>query len=124
MAVQQDYAKLATFMDGNYLEQLTSASVEWDASQQRVDLLNEGLGGFTPGSGSCKIELGFAVPIGGPEAEYIENLVDGAYVTMQMGLGKKSYVGKGKIMTCRISQSTGAAVEGTLTWEGEFKKPQ
>lgn len=111
-------------MDGSVLVQITSCSITWNSGNQRVDLLNEGLGGFTPGSGDCQIELGFAVPIGGLEEDYVDKLVEGDYVTMQIPVGRKDYAGKGKIDSVQISQSVNASVEGTLTWNGELKKLQ
>jgi hypothetical protein len=124
MANIQDYARLPVFMDGNYLQQITSIDISWDGGLQRVDLLNEGLGGFTPGSGAVTINIGFAVPIGGTEADFVENLVDGAVVKMQVGIGRKAYIGSGKIQNAKISQSVNANVEGTCEWMGEFDKPK
>jgi hypothetical protein len=86
-----------------------------------VNLLNEGLGGFTPGTGSCKITLGFAIPIGGTEQPYQQDAANGAYIRMQLGVGDVSYIGTGKIHNVKISQSVNAAAEGTLDWEGELK---
>jgi hypothetical protein len=120
MAVQQDYARLACFVDGSLVEQITSISITTNSGNQRVDLLNEGLGGFTPGSGDVTIELGFVVPIGGTEEEYQEKCARRDFVVMQVPIGRKDYVGKGKIETVAISQSVNAAVEGTLTWIGEL----
>ncbi len=121
MAVQQDYARLACFYQNNALTQVTSIALNTESGQQRVDLLNEGLGGWTPGSGSVSIEIGFVVPIGGQEDEFQEDCATGAYVTMQIPIGRKSYIGKGKVTSVKISQSTNASTEGSFTWEGELK---
>lgn len=118
----QEYAKLPVFMAQQALTQMTSVSVSWESNRQQVDLLNEGLGGFTEGSGVCTIEIGYAVPISGPERDFIADCVDGSFVDMQIGIGSKDYVGRGKVNTTAISQSVNAPVEGTLTWVGEFKK--
>lgn len=120
----QDYARLAVAMNGNVLTQVNSIDVEWNSGQNRVDLLNEGLAGFTPGSGDVTVNLGFHVPIGGLEEDFIASLVPGAYVTIQVFVGGKDYTGRGKIMNCKISQSTNAAVEGSLQWMGELKPLQ
>lgn len=117
----QDYVKLAVFYNGNALTQLSSISLTTESGQQRIDLLNEGVGGFTPGSGSCEIEVGFYVPIGGLEDAFQEDCANGAYVTLQIPIGSKDYIGRGKLMNVRISQSTGAATEGTFTWTGPLK---
>lgn len=120
----QDYARLGVAMDSNVLTQITSAKATWNSGQNRVDLLNEGLSGFTPGSGDVTIDLGFAVPIGGTEDDFTGKLVPGTYVTMQIFIGPKDYVGRGKIMTCDIGQSVNAAVEGNLQWLGELNPLQ
>lgn len=111
-------------MKGNVLVAITSIEATWNSGQNRIDLLNEGLSGFTPGSGDVTIDLGFAVPIGGLEENYTEILVTGEYITMQVFIGSKDFVGNGKIITCKISQSTNEAVQGTLQWMGECKALQ
>lgn len=120
MAVQ-DYAKLTVFYNQNALTQITSISHSTESGQQRVDLLNEGVGGFTPGSGSCEVEVGFVVPIGGLEDTFQEDCANGSYVTVQIPIGSKDYIGRGKLMSVKISQSVGAVTEGTWTWTGQLK---
>jgi hypothetical protein len=117
----QDFARLAVAMDGNVLTQISSIKATWNSGQNRVDLLNEGLSGFTPGSGDVSVDIGYLVPIGGMEEDYTGKLVTGTYVTMQLFIGPKDYVGRGKIMTCEVGQSTNATTEGTLNWTGELK---
>lgn len=121
MAVQQDYARLTVFYNQTYLTQITSVSLDTEPGQMPVNLLNEGLGGFTPGTGSCKISLGFAIPIGGTEVPYQQDSANGEYVTMQIGVGPVAYIGRGKLGPVKISQSVNAAAEGTVDWEGELK---
>lgn len=120
----QDYAKLPVFIDGTHITQLTSVEYEIDGGQQRVDLLHEGLGGFTPGSGSVTINIGYAVPIGGLEYPYLKRIAAGQYVDMQIGVGSEAYAGRGKIMSSRLSQSVNSSVEGTMTFVGEFGAPE
>ena len=117
----QDFAKLAVFYNGNALTRVTSISLDTESGEQRVDLLNEGLSGFTPGSGSVSISVGFVVPIGGTEDTFQEDCATGKYITLQVPVGRKSYIGKGKLMSVKISQSTNANVEGTFEWSGELK---
>lgn len=119
-ATQQDYARLALIMNGDVLVQMSNIKITWESGEQPIELLNEGLGGFTPGSGNVKIEGGFYIPIGGLEEDYVQKLVDREYVTFQVPIGRSDYVGKGKIQTCEISQSTNAAVEGSFSWLGEL----
>ena len=117
----QEYARLPVFIDQAYVTQLTSVELTGESGQVAVDLLNEGLGGFTPGSGRCRIRIGFAVPIGGQEIDVWGRMKKGMIVSMQVGVGSVGYAGKGKIMSVSISQSTNASVEGTCEWEGELK---
>lgn len=117
----QDYARLGVFYNGSAITQLTSLGHTTNSGQQRVDLMNEGLGGFTPGPGDCTVDVGFAVPIGGTEFNFQEDCANGAFVTLQVPVGRKYYIGEGKIMTVSISGSTGANVEGTFNWVGELK---
>jgi len=116
-----DFAKLSAFYKGNALTKLTSITITTESGQQRVDLLNEGLAGFTPGSGSVEIEIGFAVPIGGLEDTFQEDCATGAIVEMQIPIGSKDYIGLGKVMNVKISQTTAQNVEGTFTWSGQLK---
>jgi hypothetical protein len=115
-----EYARLPLFVNGTYLSQLTSVEASLESGQQRVDLLNEGFGGFTSGSGSTTISIGFAVPIGGSEYSFWNDCVNGALADLQLGMGSESYGGRGKFTDVRISQSVNASVEGSVTWIGEF----
>ncbi len=117
----QDFAKLGIFYNGNALTKVTSISLDTNSGEQRIDLLNEGLAGFTPGSGDCSIEVGFVVPIGGLEDEFQEDCATGTYVTLQVPVGRKSFIGRGKLQSVKISQSTNANVEGSFSWMGELK---
>jgi hypothetical protein len=126
---QQDYATLKVFAAEQggaliQLRQLTSAQMSTEGGHQRVDLLNEGLGGFSPGSGSVRISLGFAVPVSGLEFPFQQAAANGNFVTMQFGVGAEAYVGTGKVQTESINQSVNAAVEGSVEWEGELKARQ
>ena len=118
----QDGARLAIFVNGNALTYVTKIGLKTESGQQRIDVLNEGLVGFTPGSGACTVDVSFAIPIGGCEDEFQEQCVQGAYVTLQIPIGKKSYIGRGKIETVDITQSVNGATEGTFSWLGEMKE--
>ncbi len=122
MATVGDYANLACSYNGNWLIQVTSISLSGESGQQRVELLNEGLGGFTPGSGSTTVEVNFVVPIGGTEDTFWNDMASGAFVTLQLPIGGVDYIGKGKIMSVKISQSTNAVTEGSFTWDGPLKE--
>lgn len=118
---QQDYAKLTAFYNQAFLRELTSISLKTESGQQPVNLLNEGLGGFTPGSGAVTLDLGFTIPIGGTEVPYQQDCANGAYVTFQVGVGSVGYIGKGKLMSVDVGQDTGSASHGTAQWHGELK---
>lgn len=117
----QDHATVVVIVNGNPIENITRCSITTDSGQQRVDVIKQGLAGFTPGTGSVKVSLGYTIPIGGAEFDYQENCADGAYVKMQVGRANKDYIGLGKILTNEESQSVGASMEGTIEWEGELK---
>lgn len=119
---QSDFAKLAVFVDGGYIKYITSCSLSGDAQNQRIDVLNEGLAGFSSGSGSVTINLGFVVPIGGLEIDYWGKHVRREYVEFQVWIGAQKYAGKGKIDTCEISQQVNSPTDGSLTWTGEFRE--
>ena len=116
-----DYARLTIFYDGDPLIQVTSIQMTTNSGQQRVDLMIEGLGGFTPGSGDVSISVGIAVPIGGTEKEFQADAANGRFVTLQVQAGAKYYIGQGKLMDDEISGSVGANTEGSFNWVGELK---
>jgi len=120
MALQQ-YAQLKLFINGTPVIQLTSLSKTTNGGKQRIDLLNEGLSGFTIGSGDVTIEIGYVVPSGGQEIEYDRMAASDEFVDLQMFQGRQKYVGRGQVESNRTSQSVNAAVEGTCTWMGELK---
>ena len=117
----QDYAQLAIFYNGNSLTQITSIKFKTNSGQQVLHLLNEGVGGFTPGSGSTEIEVGFVVPIGGTEDTFQEDCTNGSFVTLQIPIGPKDYIGRGKLMDVEIQQAVNQVTEGTFTWTGPLK---
>lgn len=124
MATLQDHARLAVFVDQTTVIEVTSIKMTTNSGQNRVDLLNEGLAGFTPGSGDVSLQIGFAVPKGGQEYDWQQKCATGAYVAMQVIVGKTQYAGVGKILDVSINQTVNASVEGTANWLGELKPLQ
>lgn len=120
MATLQNYARLKVYFDSGQLEQITSIQHSTASGNQAVDLLTEGLGGFTDGSGRCTLEIGFAVPLGGSEYPFQEKCAKKEFVTVQLISGAQQYVGVGKIEETNISQSANANLEGTCSWIGEL----
>ncbi len=124
MASPTEYARLPLFINGAYIRQLTSLELTFNSGQQRVDLLNEGFAGFTPGSGDVTVRVGFAVPIGGVEYPYMKDLVSGSFAEVQVGVGAEVYAGKGKFTELSLNQSVNASLEGSGTWVGQLAAPE
>lgn len=117
MATPREHARLAVFVDGTYLVEVTSIEFTTESGQIRVDTF-EGLAGFTPGSGKCGVKLGLAIPISGQEYPFQEACANGVLLPMQIPCGQKSFMGIGKLMDVAISQSVNASAEESVTWEG------
>lgn len=124
MATLQDHARLSVLVDQTAMIEVTSIQMTTNSGQNRVDLLNEGLAGFTPGSGDVSLNISFAVPIGGQEYPWQQKCATGAYVAMQVRIGPTTYAGVGKFLDVAINQSVNASVEGTANWLGELQAVQ
>lgn len=120
----QNYARLKVLIDGTEMTQITSLQMTTASGNQVVNLMGEGLGGFTEGSGSVSIEIGYAIPIGGTEYDYQVACAAKRFVTVQLVQGSNQYVGTGKFDEDSFSQSAGANAEGTITWMGELNEFQ
>lgn len=120
MAALREHARLAVFVNGTYLVEVTSIELTTESGQLMVETF-EGLAGFTPGSGKCGVKLALAIPISGQEFPFQETAVAGSIVSMQIPVGAKSYIGNGKLIDVGISQSVNASADETVTWQGEFK---
>jgi hypothetical protein len=116
-----DYAVLKCFINEAPSTQHTSLKKTTTSGDQPVQLLETGLAGFTPGGGEVVIEIGYAIPIGGPEFDFESMAAHREEVSMQFWQGAKNYSGVGRIMEGSVSQSTGANAEGTATWRGPLK---
>ena len=116
-----DKATLKIFYDGDPLTQVTSIQKTTEGGQIEVDLIETGLGGFTPGAGRVRISIGYAIPLEGPEKDFDSDVANGAYRTLQLSQGNKYYIGRGKVMDSDVSQSAGANTEGSFNWTGELK---
>lgn len=122
MAEMQDYAGLDLFFNGAQLKQINSLELTLESGQTSIDLLNDDLGGFSPGAGRARITCGFVVPIGGMEEDFTAPLDNGEYVAMQVPIGNKTYAGTGKLITMSISKDAGAPLAGNFEWEGQLEK--
>jgi hypothetical protein len=117
----EDLARLVAFVDNRLIEQVTSIRMATDGGQVEVYTLESGLAGFSPGPGKVEITIGYVVSVGGFEEPFQEFTCNGAYHVLQIGIGPSKYVGTGKFRTDELSQSVGAATEGSVTWTGERK---
>lgn len=117
----QDFSRPVVFFDQQQVKLAESWDHETDPGQMPVMILNEGLGGFTPGAGKCTFGGTLYVPIGGFEKPVQAWAVEGSYHTVQFGLGPQAYVGIGKFTNVKISGSTTQSVQVTFTWMGEMK---
>jgi len=120
MAEQKDYARMAVFVDGAYQVEITQMTKRTENGEQQVFTLNEGLGGFTPGSGVCTVSINYVIPASGFEFNFDSACVKRGYHTLQVSAGAHDYIGEGKFLDNEISQSTGATTEGSVNWTGEF----
>jgi hypothetical protein len=110
-------------IDGVAQVKPSSIRVRFEANNQEVDTL-EGLAGKTPGSGKVRISCTGAIPIGGPENDWLTSCVEGSYHAMQVPFGVKSYIGNGWFDTAEIGQSVNGSTEIQFEWTGEFNKPK
>jgi hypothetical protein len=116
----QDYAITKLFYNGSAVTQITRLARVVKANNQAIQLLNEGLGGFTDGSGECTMDWDAPVPIGGTEFDYEADLVDKNYVDLQFFCGSRSYAGRGKLEEASTEQGQGNPVSMKISWTGEF----
>ncbi len=116
-----DYVITKLFYNSSPVTQITRIARVVKANNQAVQLLNEGLGGFTDGSGECTIEWDAPIPIGGTEFDYEADCVSKAYVDMQFFCGARSYSGRGKLEEAATEQAVGASGSIKVQWVGEFK---
>lgn len=115
----QDYARPVVLLDGRQVKQVESWDHETESGQQVVLLLNEGVGGFTPGAGQTTISGVLYVPIGGFEEPVQEYCAEGSYHTFQFGLGPKAVINTGKFQNVKISASTNSVTQVSFTFVGD-----
>ena len=119
---QQDYAQFKAFVNGAPAINVTSIGIVTESGVQPVQLLGEGLGGWTSGSGQVTIELGILVPIGGQEHPYQQMAANEEFVDFQVFVGRDTYNGRGKFTNVNLTHSTDSPASGTVTFIGP-KKP-
>ncbi len=117
----QNYAVTKLFYNGSPITQITRNSRAIAMNNQAIQLMNEGLGGFTDGSPEVRLEWDAPVPIGGPEFDYEGDATARAFVDMQYFIGAKSYAGRGKLESVNTEQSAGTPTSMSVVWVGEVK---
>lgn len=119
MSLQQ-FARSTVFFDAVELEHTTSIDFQTVGGWAPVKTIKYGLSGFSPAGGHVTVKVGFAVPIGGPEAEFQPKCVNGEIVALQIPIGSKDYLGNGQILNVDFSQSTDKELIGSFEWMGEI----
>lgn len=121
MAVQSDYALVKLFLNGAPVIQITKITRMLDAQNQPVQLMSEGLGGWTSGAGISSVEWEAPVPIGGSEFDYEGIATRREFVDLQVFVGSRSVASRGKIQTTQLEGSVGNPTSMTIKWEGAFE---
>jgi hypothetical protein len=112
------YAQARVFYNSQPITKLNSVTYTPNPGIQPVNIMNEGLDGFTIGSGDVQIEVGFTIPSTGTEFDFDGDARGHIDVELQYSRGDKSYAGVGKIIAYNETQSDNEALTGTFTWQG------
>lgn len=115
----QDYARSTIYFNGTELKEVMSIDVATQGGWVPVRTLSKGLAGFSGTGGSVTIKVSFAVPLGGPEANFQKKCVQGEIVSLQVPIGGIDYIGNGKVLSVDFSQSTDKELIGSFDWMGE-----
>lgn len=118
----QQFARSGVYYNQSLLETVQSVDLKTDAGWIPVKTLLKGLSGFTNAGGMVTIKVEVAIPIGGPEAPFQPDSIDGNIVILQVPIGAKDYLGNGQVTESDFSQSTDKELKGSFTWVGELKK--
>lgn len=121
MAAQQDYALVKLFFNGAPVTQITRIRRMLDAQNQPIQLMNEGLGGWSAGAGISRVEWDAHIPIGGAEFDYEGICTRREFVDLQVFVGSQSVASRGKIQTTELEGSVGNPTSMAITWEGAFE---
>jgi hypothetical protein len=112
------FAGAAIALDGQWLKYLTSASMSTDGGKTVINLLEGGFAGFSLGSASVTVTMGYAIPIGGQEYPFQQKSLADEDVQMQIRWGGEQFAALGQLTTDEKSRNTDAPTEGTATWTG------
>lgn len=118
------YGQAKLHFRGNPVNKLTSASYRAESGLQPVNLMNEGLDGFSIGSGMVTLEWSGPIPATGTEHPYGTAHASHEDVDMQYTRGAESYAGTGKLMSYEETQSDNEVLTFTCTWQGRLGAPE
>ncbi len=116
----QDFALLKLFYNGSPITMITRIKRMVNANNVPIQVLGEGLAGYTDGSGECTMDWDAPIPIGGTEFDYEGDCTAKNFVDMQIFVGRRSYAGRGKLQSAETSQEQGAAATIAVSWTGAF----
>jgi hypothetical protein len=117
MALEK-FARAAIALDGQWLRFVTSLSMVTDGGKTPINLLEDGLAGFSPGSGSVTITIGYAIPVGGQEYPFQQKAIRDEDVQAQLRWGGEQYVGLGQLTNDEKNRNVDSPTEGTANWTG------
>jgi hypothetical protein len=118
MAVLQTYALIQFFVNGAPVVQKTRITRSLTANRTPVNLMGEGLSGYTDGIPELTHEFDAPVPIGGHEFDYEGMLTRNEFVETQIFIGARSYAGLGVIQSAVTTQEAGGAASTAVSWTG------
>lgn len=111
--------RLPLFVDGQAIEEYNNLEVNGEANPIEITTVLKGLAGKSDGNSRVTVSCTSAMPIGGPEYDYWNAMIDGREdVTMQIGVGDGDFVSIGWFTSVRFSASTDKACEVQWEWTG------
>jgi hypothetical protein len=117
----KDFGKLRAWVDEAFLVFISNIEKVTESGNIPITILNEGLAGFTDGSGSTTINFTYYVPRTGFEFNFEQAVEEKGIHSVQLTVSGHNVLLKGKFMTSNISQSTDQAVTGTASFMGSLK---
>ena len=114
------YGQAKVFYNAAPITKITSVTYTPNPGIQPVSIMNEGLDGFSIGSGDTQIEVGFAIPATGTEFDFSRDLALHIDVRLQYSRGDKAFAGVGKLTAYSETQSDNEVLSGSFTWQGKL----
>lgn len=117
----QSYAQIQFFVNGAPVTQKTRVKRTLTMNRTPINLLGQGLAGYSEGLPELTHELDAPIPIGGHEFDYEGMAHRNEFVETQIFIGSRSYAGLGVIQVVDTGQEAGAAASTSITWTGEAR---